>query len=337
MKSGKVASWWRAEGSKIRCEVCPRECKLGEGQRGFCYVRQRIGDQLYLTSYGRTSGFAADPIEKKPLYHVLPGSLALTFGTVGCNLSCKFCQNWGISKARADERLRYEASPTEIVVLAEAHGCRSIAFSYNDPTIFAEFAIDTAEVARERGLLPVAVTAGYISGEARRAFFAPMVAANIDLKSFNEDFYWRLTGAHLRMVLETIEYARSAGVWLELTTLVIPGHNDSDAELTALSRWVVQNLGADVPLHFSAFHPDWKMRDVPPTPPSTLTRAREIAQAEGLNFVYTGNVRSAAGSATSCPQCGAELIVRDWFQVRENRAPGGRCSSCGHQLSGIWG
>ncbi|MDH5538467.1 MAG: AmmeMemoRadiSam system radical SAM enzyme, partial [Rhizobacter sp.] len=295
------ARWWHAlPDGRIQCDLCPRDCKLHEGQRGLCFVRQRVDDKMVLATYGRSSGFCIDPIEKKPLNHFLPGSSVFSFGTAGCNLACKFCQNWDISKSREMDRLMDQASPARIAEVAAGKGCTSVAFTYNDPVIFAEYAMDTADACRARGVKTVAVTAGYIHAEPRREFFARMDAANVDLKAFSDDFYFRQTGAHLAPVLDTLQYiVHETDCWLEITTLLIPGHNDSDAELQALTRWVAEQLGPDVPLHFSAFHPDHKMGDVPPTPPTTLTRARRIALGNGLHFVYTGNVHDTDGGSTA--------------------------------------
>ncbi|MCL1800124.1 MAG: AmmeMemoRadiSam system radical SAM enzyme [Promicromonosporaceae bacterium] len=301
---------------RIQCDLCPRACRLRDGQRGYCFIRERRGDRIVLTSYGQCSGFAVDPIEKKPLYHFYPSSEILSFGTAGCNLGCRYCQNWDLSAAKDRNRLGVDASPEQIAEIAVHHQIPAIAFTYNDPVIFAEFAIDTAHAAREVGINSVAVTAGYICPEPRAEFFAPMAATNIDLKAIEEDFYWRLTGGHLKNVLDTLSYVHhQTDTWLEITNLVIPGHNDSDEQLGKLAKWVMAELGPDVPLHFSAFHPDFKMRDIPRTPPATLTRAREIALAAGLHYVYTGNVDDPAGSTTWCPVDGTELIHRRWYQV----------------------
>ena len=334
------ARWWHAtDDGRLQCDLCPRECRLRDGQRGFCFVRLREGDHLVLDTYGRSSGFCLDPIEKKPLAHFLPGTSVLSFGTAGCNLGCKFCQNWDVSTARSVDRLLDDASPATIAHAARARGARSVAFTYNDPTIFAEYAIDTALACRAAGLAAVAVTAGYISPEPRREFYAVMDAANVDLKTFDADSYRRLTGARLEVVLATLEHIRhETDCWLEITTLLIPGHNDSDREIRAMARWAREHLGDDVPHHFSAFHPDHRMRDVPPTPPASLARARRIAMDEGLRFVYTGNVHDADGDTTFCPGCGAALIVRDWYAVRrfgvavrEGRAS---CPGCGCAIPG---
>jgi len=335
--SSHPARWWHRLGDgRLQCDLCPRDCKLGEGQRGACFVRRNLAGGMVLTTYGRSSGFGIDPIEKKPLNHVLPGSKVLSFGTAGCNLMCRFCQNWDISKSRDMDRLLERASPEAIAQAAEAAGCRSVAFTYNDPVIFAEYAMDVADACHARGLRTVAVTAGYIHDEPRRAFFAKMDAANVDLKAFTEAFYARLSVAHLQPVLDTLRYLRhETDTWLEITTLLIPGQNDSTGELTALSEWIAGELGPDVPLHFSAFHPDYRMLDLPRTPAATLTRAREIALAAGLHYVYTGNVHDPAGGTTHCPVCQAVLIVRDWFRVDANRLmPDGRCPDCGAAIPG---
>jgi len=334
---GYPARYWHTlDDGRIQCDLCPRDCKLRDGQRGACFVRMREGDHMVLTTYGRASGFCIDPIEKKPLNHFYPGSSVLSFGTVGCNLACKFCQNWDISKSRDMERLQAEASPEAIAKAAADFGCRSVAFTYNDPVIFAEYAIDVAQACHARGVRTVAVTAGYMYDRPRRDFYAHMDAANVDLKGFTDDFYVELTRSHLQPVLDTLTYLRhETSVWLEITTLLIPGHNDSDAEITALSAWVRRELGADVPLHFSAFHPDHRMRDVPPTPVATLVRARHIALDQGLAYVYTGNVHNRAGDTTYCPDCHGVLIERDWYEIRRYRlTPEARCPDCGRAIAG---
>ena len=333
------ARYWHAlADGRVQCDVCPRFCKLHEGQRGLCFVRAREDNRIVLTTYGRSSGFCIDPIEKKPLNHFLPGTPVLSFGTAGCNLTCKFCQNWDISKSREMDRLTSRATPEMIAEAAERTGCRSVAFTYNDPVIFLEYAVDTAKACRARGIRTVAVTAGYICPEARREFFAHMDAANVDLKAFTEDFYAELCSAQLAPVLDTLVYLkRETSVWFEITTLLIPGKNDSDAELTALAAWVVANLGPDVPLHFSAFHPDWKMLDVPPTPPATLSRARRIAMQAGVRYAYTGNVHDAEGDATRCSGCGRVVIGRDWYDLNAWHLDAtGRCGWCGTPCAGVF-
>jgi pyruvate formate lyase activating enzyme len=308
--------WHRLDDGRLQCDLCPRFCRLRDGQRGLCFVRGRAGDEVLLTTYGRSSGFCVDPIEKKPLNHFLPGTPVLSFGTAGCNLACKFCQNWDISKSRAFDRLQAEASPEWIARAALDTGSKSVAYTYNDPVIFLEYAVDVAEACRERDIRNVAVTAGYITEAPREEFFRHMDAANIDLKAFTDRFYWKICGGHLEPVLETLEYLKhETGVWFELTTLLIPGENDSPAEIESMTQWIVEHLGPDVPLHFTAFHPDWKMPATPPTPRATLTRSRDIALEAGLRYVYTGNVHDFDGSSTYCHACGERLIGRDWYEL----------------------
>ncbi len=330
--------WHSLEDGRIQCDLCPRLCKLNDGQRGLCFVRARTGDQIVLTTYGRSSGFCIDPIEKKPLSHFLPGTPVLSFGTAGCNLTCKFCQNWDISKASAFDRLQEVASPEAIVAAAQRSGSRSIAYTYNDPVIFLEYAVDVAAAARVQGVKNVAVTAGYISDGAREEFFCDMDAANVDLKAFTDGFYQKLCSARLAPVLETLQYVKhETDVWLEITTLLIPGQNDNDREVAAISEWIADRLGPGVPLHFSAFHPDWKMRDTPTTPATTLKRAREIATGAGLRYVYTGNIHDAAGQSTYCHGCGACLIGRDGYTITAWALDDhGRCSACGSALPGVF-
>jgi pyruvate formate lyase activating enzyme len=308
---------------------------MGEGQRGFCFIREVRDGEVVLTSYGRASGFCIDPIEKKPLNHFYPGTSVLSFGTAGCNLGCRFCQNWDISKAREMERLTDEASPESIALASLRAGCKSIAFTYNDPVIFAEYAIDCAQAAHEQGVKTVAVTAGYIGERAREAFFAPMDAANVDLKAFSEGFYKKLCFASLGPVLETLRYLKhETSVWLEVTTLLIPGQNDSEAEVAALSEWMFEHLGPDVPLHFTAFHPDFKLLDAPATPASTLQRARAQARSAGLHHIYTGNVRDTEGQSTYCRGCGATLIARNGYTLRGFAIERGACARCGTAVPG---
>ncbi|MBF0392514.1 MAG: AmmeMemoRadiSam system radical SAM enzyme [Alphaproteobacteria bacterium] len=330
--------WHRLDDGRLQCDVCPRFCRLHEGQRGLCFVRARQDDQMVLTTWGRSSGFCVDPIEKKPLDHFLPGTPILSFGTAGCNLTCRFCQNWSISKARQVDALNDQATPRAIVEAARRLGCRSVAFTYNDPAIFLEYAVDVARACHQGGIRTVAVTAGYMAPAARAELFSHMDAANVDLKGFTEDFYRRLCGGSLAPVLETLEYIRhETATWLEITTLLIPGENDSDDEIDAMTRWIAQHLGTDVPLHFSAFHPDWKMSDTPPTPPASLSRARGIAMRNGLSYVYTGNVHDPEGGSTFCPGCGALVIGRDWYELGPWRLDGaGRCQSCGTAIAGVF-
>ena len=330
--------WHTLEDGRVQCDLCPRFCKLHADQRGLCFVRQNLDDEIVLTTYGRSSGYCIDPIEKKPLNHFLPGTPVLSFGTAGCNLACKFCQNWDISKSRETHTLTDEASPELIARAAEQLNCRSVAYTYNDPVIFHEYAIDVARACHEKGIKSVAVTAGYVCPEPRREFYKYMDAANVDLKAFTEDFYHKITGSHLAPVLETLEYIKhETSVWLELTTLLIPGKNDSEKELDEMTRWVVDKLGPDVPMHFSAFHPDWKMMDIPPTPKGTLIRAREIAMENGVRYAYTGNVHNAAGDSTYCHHCGETLIGRDWYALTAWKLTAdGKCASCGTPCAGVF-
>jgi pyruvate formate lyase activating enzyme len=335
--------WWHAlDDGRIQCDLCPRLCKLHEGQRGACFVRMRgeagseHADKVLLTTYGRSSGFCVDPIEKKPLNQFYPGTSVLSFGTAGCNLACKFCQNWDISKSKDFDRLADQASPESIARAAKELGCRSVAFTYNDPVIFAEYAMDVADACHALDVKTVAVTAGYISPEPRRDFYSKMDAANVDLKAFTEDFYFKLTGAHLAPVLDTLRYIKhETNTWLEITTLLIPGHNDSVKEVEALCRWIAKELGPDVPLHFTAFHPDWKMRDIPATPHETLQRSWAIGMANGLRYVYTGNVHDTEGGTTFCPHCHEAVIARDWHRILNYRLDDtGHCRECGGEVAG---
>jgi pyruvate formate lyase activating enzyme len=339
MEEAYPTRYWRLRSDgKVECEVCPRRCRLEEGQRGLCFVRAREGDAIALTTFGRSSGYCVDPIEKKPLNHFLPGTPVLSFGTAGCNLTCRFCQNWDISKSRDVDTLADEAPPDAIARAAVSLGCRSVAFTYNDPVIFMEYAIETARACRARGVSSVAVTAGYVCEAPRREFFAVIDAANVDLKGFTDAFYHEVCGAHLEPVLDTLVYLkRETDVWLELTTLLIPGENDSDEELHAMSTWVVEQLGPDVPWHFTAFHPDYRMRDRGATPPGTLGRAREIARGHGVRHVYTGNVHDRAGQSTYCHACGALLIEREWYELGAwGLSDDGHCTECGARCPGVF-
>ena len=332
--------WHKLDDGRIQCDVCPRFCKLREGQRGLCFVRACKDDQVVLTTYGRSSGFCIDPIEKKPLNHFLPGTPVLSFGTAGCNLTCKFCQNWNISKAREFDKLQDQASPEQIAEAALRTNCRSVAYTYNDPVIFLEYAVDTAKACRERGIKTVAVTAGYICPDPRAEFYQWMDAANVDLKAFTEHFYKELCTARLDAVLDTLKYLKhETDVWFEITTLLIPGENDSDREIDEMTHWVVENLGPDLPMHFTAFHPDWKMRDKPRTPPGTLLNARRIAMENGVRYAYVGNVHDHAAQSTYCHNCGHILIGRDWYELSDWNVSfegnyTGNCNACGTPLAG---
>ncbi|WP_323785782.1 AmmeMemoRadiSam system radical SAM enzyme [Thalassovita sp.] len=334
-----TARFWssRPEDGRLVCELCPRYCALKPGQRGLCFVRKAEGQRIVLDTYNRSSGFCVDPIEKKPLNHFLPGTPVLSFGTAGCNLACKFCQNHEISTSREVDSLTDHATPEMIADAAAQAGAASVAFTYNDPVIFHEYAVDIAQACHARGIRSVAVTAGYINAEPREEFFAHMDAANIDLKAFSEAFYHKLTASHLAPVLETIEYVvKETDCWVELTTLLIPGWNDSDRELTEMSEWVVDRLGQDVPIHFSAFHPDHRMPDVPATPQETLLRARDIAKAAGVNHVYVGNTHHKDGQSSYCSGCGEQVIGRDWYRLSDwALTDDGHCRSCGAAFSGV--
>ncbi len=335
--------WHALEGDdRVQCDLCPRHCRLKQGQRGLCFIRGRQDDAVVMTSYGRSSGYCIDPIEKKPLHHFYPGTPVLSFGTAGCNLSCAFCQNWDISKSREVDTLSDEAPPERIARAARETGCRSVAFTYNDPVIFLEYAVDVARACHEVGVKAVAVTAGYVCDEPRREFFADMDAVNLDLKAFSEDFYRKTCGGSLAPVLETLLYLKhETDVWFEVTTLLIPGRNDSSEELRAASRWISQELGPDVPWHFSAFHPDHRMREVTSTSLETLSRARNIAREHGIRYVYTGNVHDKEGASTWCPGCGERLIGRDWYVLEEwgletKQGAEGRCARCGERCAGFF-
>ena len=338
MEEFPTRHWRELPDGRVQCDICPRECRLREGQRGMCFVRANRGGRVVLTTYGRSSGYCVDPIEKKPLNHFLPGTPVLSFGTAGCNLACKFCQNWDISKSREMDTLADRASPEEITRAAVRLGCRGVAFTYNDPVVFHEYAIDVARACREKGIKAVAVTAGYVNPEPRAEFYRWMDAANVDLKGFSERFYHGICAGHLEPVLDTLRYIRhETDVWLELTNLLIPGENDSDEEIDRMTRWVVENLGPDVPMHFTAFHPDWKMLDHPPTPASTLTRARRIALENGVRYAYTGNVHDREGGSTYCDRCGKILIGRDWYALSDwNLTAEGTCAACGAACPGVF-
>jgi pyruvate formate lyase activating enzyme len=330
--------WHVLEDGRVQCDVCPRACKMHEGQRGLCFVRGVEQGQVKLYTYGRSSGFCVDPIEKKPLNHFLPGTSVLSFGTAGCNLACKFCQNWDMSKSREMDTLADRATPLMLASAAKQLGCASVAYTYNDPVIFMEYAMDVADACREEGIRSVAVTAGYMCADPRREFYRHMDAANVDLKAFTERFYRKVCGAELGNVLETLEFLmHETSVWFEIRTLLIPDENDSVAVLDQMTQWIMNRLGPDVPLHFTAFHPDWKMRDKERTPAATLTRARDIAIRNGLRFVYTGNVHDENGASTYCPGCNTRVITRDWYELSHWKLDGnGQCLKCGTQIPGVF-
>lgn len=338
LQSHPTKYWHLLDNGKIQCDLCPHFCQLKEGQRGLCYTRGVENQQLRLHSYGRSSGFCIDPIEKKPLNHFLPGTAVLSFGTAGCNLTCKFCQNWDISKSRAMDTLASSASAQALAKACIQTGARSIAYTYNDPVIFMEYAIDVAQACAEQGIKSVAVSAGYINADPRVEFFHYMDAANIDLKGFNASFYKKICGGQLDVVKETLIYlAYETNVWLEVTNLLIPGENDSQAELEALALWYVENVGANVPLHFSAFHPDHKMLDIKRTSLQTLLGAREIAQQAGINHVYTGNVQHRVSGSSYCNHCAELVIERTGYHLGQwHLNARGECLNCGDQMVGVF-
>ncbi len=336
----KLAKWWQISDKsrdKILCTLCPRYCTIGEGQAGFCFIRQNIGGKLYSVGYGRPTGFAIDPIEKKPLNHFYPGTTILSFGTAGCNLGCKFCQNWTISKSRLDSINSYEVSPEEVISIAKNNNTPSIAFTYNDPVIFGEYVIDISKIAREEKINTVMVTAGYIDKNARKDVFKFIDAANVDLKAFSETFYHKLTSSHIKHVLDTLIWLKhETNIWFEITTLLIPGENDSSDEIKLMCDWILKNLGDEVPIHFTAFHPDFKMLDKPATKLSTLKNAKEIAEHIGIKYCYTGNMHYKDGKKTYCPVCKNVLIERDWHSLRLFALNDGKCPKCGNLIPGMF-
>ncbi len=332
------AKWWKTEESgKIRCTLCPRYCVLADGQKGFCFIRENIAGTLFSTGYGRPTGFAIDPIEKKPLNHFYPGTDILSFGTAGCNLGCKFCQNWTMSKSKLDEVNSVSATPEDVVALAKKHNVKLIAYTYNDPTIIGEYVIDISKLAREEGIRSVMVTAGYIDSEARKDVYKYVDAANVDLKAFTEDFYHKLTSSQLAPILDTIKWLKNeTDIWIEITTLLIPNENDSDDEIKRMSEWILENLGDEVPHHFTAFHPTFKMQNHKQTSLATVNRARDIAMAAGIKYVYTGNVHNPKAETTYCLNCKTPLIERDWHNVNTNKIVNGNCYKCNSIIAGIF-
>jgi pyruvate formate lyase activating enzyme len=333
-----LAKWWEpTDNDKILCTLCPRYCKIGEGQPGFCFIRQNHDGKLYSIGYGKPNGFAIDPIEKKPLNHFLPGTEILSFGTAGCNLGCKFCQNWTMSKAKLDDLNSLSASPEDVVKLAKQYNTPSIAYTYNDPTIFGEYVIDISKIARKEDVKSVMVTAGYIDKEARKDVYKYIDAANVDLKAFTERFYHKLTFSHLDDVLDTLIWLKNeTDVWIEITTLLIPDENDSSEEIKKECDWILNNLGDSVPLHFTAFHPDFKMSDKNRTPEQTLTGARKIAMSSGIKYCYVGNVHNTEGQTTYCPKCNEKLIKRNWHSVISNNIINRKCTNCGEVIDGVF-
>ncbi|MBS1954642.1 MAG: AmmeMemoRadiSam system radical SAM enzyme [Cyanobacteria bacterium SZAS-4] len=336
---GVPGRYWHyvEDGGKIFCDLCPRACVLKDGDRGFCFVRKNVDGQMMLTTYGRSTGFCVDPIEKKPLNHFLPGSSVLSFGTAGCNLGCQFCQNWSISKSREIEQLSEIASPEDIAKAALRLGCSSVAFTYNDPVIWAEYAIDAAKACHEVGIKAVAVTAGYITPAARPEFYSVMDAANVDLKAFTERFYEKLTLSALEPVLDTLKWLKDeSDVWFEITNLIIPEENDSFEEIERMCDWIVTNLGDSVPIHFTAFHPDYRVKHRSPTPHQTLIRARDQAVKAGIKFAYVGNVNDVERQSTYCPKCSKMLIERDWYELGRYDIKNASCKHCKTPIAGVF-
>ncbi len=338
MQSFPTKYWHKLEDGRIQCDICPRACKLKEGQRGFCFVRARENDQVVLLTYGLSSGLAIDPIEKKPLNHFLPGTTVFSFGTAGCNLACRFCQNWNISKSQETHILAHKAQPKNIALTAQKHGCKSVAFTYNEPTIFMEYALDTAKECHKLGIKTISVTNGYMCLEPAKEFYSHIDAANVDLKGFTDSFYKKLIGGTLQPVLDILNYLKHhTKVWFEITTLLIPGENDSDAEIDKSTKWVVENLGPDVPMHFTAFHPAYKMLDKSPTPLATVKRAREIALKNGIRYAYTGNVIDIEGTSTYCHNCKKRIIERDGYMITSYElSEDGKCKFCGTLCAGVF-
>jgi len=332
------ARWWESEANgRVHCFLCPRHCHIHSGQSGFCFIRVNEGGKLYSLGYGAPAAIQVDPIEKKPLNHFLPGTRVFSMGTAGCNMGCFFCQNWDISKSHQDQVKAKHISPEEVPMLALRYGCDSIAFTYNEPTIWGEYIIDICRAAKGYGLQTVMVTNGYITYEAFHDIYDHIDAANVDLKAFTEQFYGKITLTHLEPVLKTLEWLKNeTQVWFEITNLMIPTLNDDPNETKRLAEWILSHLGPDVPLHFTAFHPDFKLQDKPRTPPETLHRAREIALKVGLHYVYEGNIFSNAAN-TYCPNCGALLIERSWHDVLDDRIKEGACATCGTRIPGVWG
>jgi len=318
-----------------QCDICPKRCFIAEGQTGSCGVRTCQNGNIASLSYGKTTGFAVDPIEKKPLNHFYPGSKTLSFGSIGCNLACRFCQNASTAQSYDLSLLTTSATPDDVVQLAKQHHCESVAFTYNEPIISAEYVQDVAAACRNAGVKTVAVSNGYIAEKHRATLFDRMDAANIDLKSFSEKFYRDYCGGELEPVKETLRYLAKSNTWLEVTTLLIPTLNDSEQEITELCDWIAKNLGKEVPLHFSAFRPANRLLTLAPTPPQTLFRAREIAISSGMQYVYTGNIDDPAGQSTYCPQCRQTVIFRDRYTVVEYEIDEESCCKyCGQSIAG---
>lgn len=320
---------------RVQCFLCPNYCVLSPGQFGICKARKNINGKLYSMIYGEVASIHVDPIEKKPFFHFLPGSNAFSVGTTGCNMRCVFCQNWEISQAFPDDVPTQPATPEQLVEKALESGAQTIAFTYNEPVIAYEYVLDTAKLAKPKGLKIVMVSNGYIDEEPLKELLPYLDAYKVDLKAFDEKFYRKLTGGHLEAVLNSLKVIKQSGTWLEIVTLLIPGENDGDEEIRALAHWIKENLGDSVPLHFSRFFPQFKLQNLPPTPPETLIRARKIAMEEGLKFVYTGNVAYPEGETTYCPQSGETAIERQGYFIIRDNLKDGVCPD-GEKIPGVW-
>lgn len=333
----REASWYtRLPEGRVECGLCPRKCQVADAERGSCGVRENRGGTYHTLVWGAACALHVDPVEKKPLFHVLPGRSALSFAAAGCNVECRFCQNWEISQFRPEQVPFVWLPPEALAEAARRAGAPLIAATYSEPVVFWEYVRDTARKAREAGVRTVAITNGYI----RRAPLAevlPLLAAvKVDLKAFRQEFYTELVRGELEPVLEVLQQIRAAGTWLEIVVLLIPGRNDSEAEVRDLSRWVKANLGPDVPVHFTRFHPTYRLTDLPPTPVASVERAWQVARAEGLRFAYVGNLPGHPGESTTCPGCSGMLIRRVGFKIVDNRLAAGRCPDCGREIPGVW-
>jgi len=321
---------------EIRCKLCPKECEIGDRERGWCGVRENRGGVYYTLVYGNPCAVRPDPIEKKPFFHFLPGTQTFSLATAGCNLNCKFCQNWEISQARPEETKNFRLPPADVVANAKESNCKSIAYTYSEPTVFYEYMLDTAKIGRKAGIRSVVVSAGYINPEPLKLLCENVDAIKIDLKSLRNKFYDDICSGELQPVLNALKIIKDAGVWYEIVYLIVPSLNDSDEELRDTSRWIYENLGPDVPLHFSRFYPTYQLKNLPPTDPDKMTTAREIALDVGLNYVYIGNVPGDPAENTYCPKCGEILISRIRYFIRQNNMVDGKCKWCGEEIPGVW-
>ncbi|MCK5077185.1 MAG: AmmeMemoRadiSam system radical SAM enzyme [Calditrichia bacterium] len=331
-----TAKFWKSiPGNKIECLLCPRKCIIPEESHGYCYVRKNNKGKLYSLAYAHPSAMNVDPIEKKPLYHVLPNSKSFSIGTIGCNLGCKFCQNWSLSRSKDDTSRVYELEPSKIIELCKQHNCSSIAFTYNEPTIFAEYVMDIAKLAKENNIKTVMVTNGYINDSVIKEVYKNIDAANVDLKAFSEDFYKNETSSSLQPVLNSLKILNEMGVWVEITNLIIPGLNDDEIMIKKMLNWILKNLGDKIPLHFSAFHPDYKLTDIEATSAQNVINIRNLALNHGIRYVYCGNILYKEGNTTYCPKCNKPLIIRDWGYTENKLSNLNQCN-CGEIIPGIY-